>query len=147
MNLSEVNRAGVCLFPLSLLAPAFVTSVSLVAASAAPGTVFFVVGSDTAIWNYPAGAPTTVDAYSRHPNYKQDFFTAPAGVSYQVMAQAFRDQFKDSFGQSLKITWWMMGGNIYGDADNLNVPLANTMTLHLMKKYHGDRIQQLGDEV
>src|ERR1035437_5784635 len=147
MNLSKVNPAGVCLFPLSLLAPSFVTRVSLVAASAAPGTVFFVVGSDTAIWNYPTGAPTTVDAYSRHPHYKQEFFTAPAGVSYQVMAQAFRDQFKDSFGQSLKITWWMMGGNIYGDADNLNVPLANTMTLHLMKKYHGDRIQQLGDEV
>jgi hypothetical protein len=36
-----------------------------------------------------------------------------------------------TFGQSLKITWWMMGGNIYGDADNLNVPLANTMTLYL----------------
>src|ERR1035437_1006270 len=105
MNLSKVNPAGVCLFPLSLLAPSFVTRVSLVAASAAPGTVFFVVGSDTAIWNYPTGAPTTVDAYSRHPHYKQEFFTAPAGVSYQVMAQAFRDQFKDSFGQSLKITW------------------------------------------
>jgi hypothetical protein len=53
-----------------------------------------------------------VDAYSHHPLYKQDFFSAPAGVSYQVMEQAFRDQFKDSFGQSLKITWWMMGGNI-----------------------------------
>lgn len=116
--------------------------------SGAPtGTVFFVVGSDTAIWNYPVWAPSTVDVYARHPHYNQDFFTDPAGVSYQVMEQPFRDQFRDSFGQSLKITWWMMGGNIYRDADNLNVPLPNTMTLYLMKKYHGDRIAQLGDEV
>ena len=91
--------------------------------------------------------PTTVDAYTRHPYYKQDMFAAPTSVAYQVMDQGFRDRFKDSFGQSLKITWWMMGGNIYRDATNLNVPVPNTMTLHLMKKYHGDRIQQLGDEV
>ena len=115
--------------------------------SATPGTVFFVVGSDTAIWNYPVSAPTTVDAYTRHPYYAQDFFTNPSGVAYQVMQQAFRDQFKDSYGQSLKLTWWMMGGNIYRDATNINVPLANTMTLHLMQKYHGDRILQLGDEI
>jgi hypothetical protein len=131
----------------SLLTLVCLTSLPLVSARAAPGTVFFVVGSDTAIWNYPVKAPATVDAYTRHPYYKQDMFTAPTGVAYQVMDQAFRDRFKDSFGQSLKITWWMMGGNIYRDATNLNVPVANTMTLYLMKKYHGDRIQQLGDEV
>jgi len=119
----------------------------LLATAATPGTVFFVVGSDTAIWNYPANAPTTVDAYTRHPYYKQDFFTSPSGVAYRVMQSSFRDQFKDSFGQSLKLTWWMMGGNIYRDATNINVPVANTMTLHLMKQYHGDRIQALGDEI
>jgi hypothetical protein len=132
---------------LSLLTLVCLTRLSLIFAWAAPGTVFFVVGSDTAIWNYPVGSATTVDAYTRHPYYKQDIFTAPTSVAYQVMDQGFRDQFKDSFGQSLKITWWMMGGNIYRDATNLNVPLPNTMTLYLMKKYHGDRIQQLGDEV
>ena len=123
------------------------TGLGKTAAAATPGTVYFVVGSDTAIWNYPVNAPTTVDAYTRHPYYKQDFFTSPAGVAYQVMQQSFRDRFKDSFGQSLKLTWWMMGGNIYRDATNINVPVANTMTLHLMKQYHGDRIQQLGDEI
>ena len=130
--------------PLRLL---MLLAASPMLAAAQPGTVFFVVGSDTAIWNFPASAPTTVDAYTRHPLYHQGFFTDPAGVAYQVMEQAFRDQFKDSFGQSLKLTWWMMGGNIYRDATNINVPLANTMTLHLMLKYHGDRIQALGDEV
>jgi hypothetical protein len=116
-------------------------------AQASPGTVYFVVGSDTAIWNYPAGSPTTVDAYTRYPYYKQDFLASPAGVSYQVMDPAFRERFKDSFGQPLKLTWWMMGGNIYRDATNVNIPLANAMTLYLMRKYHGDRIQQFDDEV
>lgn len=135
-------------FPLpKLLALACLASLPVTRSPAAPGTVFFVIGSDTAIWNYPSNAPATVDAYSRHPYYDQSFFTDPSGVSYHVMEQPFRDQFKDSFGQSLKITWWMMGGNIYRDAANINVPLANTMDLHLMLKYHGNRIQQLGDEV
>ena len=108
-----------------------------------PGTVYLVVGSDTAIWN----AVTTVDVYTRHPHYQQDSFTDTNAPIFQVMDPAWRSQFKDSFDQPIKFTWWMMGGNIYRDADNLNVPIANTMTLHLMKKYHGSAIQQFGDEL
>jgi hypothetical protein len=102
-----------------------------------------VVGSDTAIWN----AVTTVDVYARHPHYQQDSFTASNAPIFQLMDPAWRDQFKDSFGQPIKFTWWMMGGNIYRAADNLNVPLPNTMTLHLMKQYHGQAIRQFGDEL
>src|SRR5208337_4277759 len=36
-----------------------------------PGNVYLVIGSDTAIWNYASNAPTTVDAYTRHPYYSQ----------------------------------------------------------------------------
>ncbi|MDB6030949.1 MAG: hypothetical protein JWM16_1287, partial [Verrucomicrobiales bacterium] len=109
--------------------------------SAAP--VYLVIGSDSAIWN----AGTTVDVTSRHPHYPQDLYSNPSSVSYKVMETAFRNAFKDSFGQPLKLTWWMHGGNIYRDADNLNVPIPNTMTLYLMKKYHGASIAQLGDEL
>ena len=112
-------------------------------AAATPGTVYLVVGSDTAIWN----AVTTVDVYTRHPHYLQDSFTDTNAPIFQVMDPAWRSQFKDSFGQPIKFTWWMMGGNIYRDADNLNVPIANTMTLHLMKAYHGAAIQQFGDQL
>jgi hypothetical protein len=112
-------------------------------AGPAPGTVYLVLGSDTAIWN----AVTTVDVYTRHPHYLQNSFTDTNAPVYQVMDPAWRSQFKDSFGQPIKFTWWMMGGNIYRDADNLNVPIANTMTLHLMKQYHGDAIHQFGDEL
>jgi hypothetical protein len=110
---------------------------------AAAGTVYLVVGSDTAIWN----AGTTVDVFTRHPHYKQDSFTDTNAPVFQVMSPAWRSQFKDSFGQTIKFTWWMMGGNIYRDADNLNVPVANTMTLHLMQQYHGQAIRQFGDEL
>ncbi|HTL56609.1 MAG TPA: hypothetical protein VL361_13075 [Candidatus Limnocylindrales bacterium] len=110
---------------------------------AQPGQVYFVVGSDTAIWN----AGTTVDVYTRHPHYSQDSFTVPGNPSFKVMDAAWRAQYQDSSGQPIKFTWWMMGGNIYRDADNVNVPLANTMTLHLMQKYHGDAIRQFGDEL
>ena len=110
---------------------------------AQPGKVYLVVGSDTAIWN----AGTTVDVYTRHPHYSQDSFTVPGSPSFQVMDPTWRGQYRDSTGQPIKFTWWMMGGNIYRDADNLNVPLNNTMTIYLMQKYHGDAIRQFGDEV
>lgn len=124
------------------LAAAFV-SLLCVNAVAQPGRVYLVVGSDTAIWN----AGTTVDVYTRHPQYSQDSFTIPGSPSFQVMDSSWRSQYRDSFGQPIKFTWWMMGGDIYRDADNVNVPLANTMTLYLMQKYHGDAIQQFGDEL
>jgi hypothetical protein len=110
---------------------------------AGPGTAYLVVGSDTAIWN----AGTTVDVYSRHPHYKQDSFTMTNSPSFRVMDPLWRDQFRDFYGNPIKFTWWIMGGNIFREADNLNVPIANTMVLYLMKKYHGDAIRQFGDEV
>jgi hypothetical protein len=108
-----------------------------------PGTVYLAIGSDTAIWN----AGTTVDAYSRYPYYSQSSFTDTNAPIFQVMDAAWRAQYKDSFGQPIKFTWWMMGGNIYRAARNLNVPLPNTMTLHLMKQFHGAAIRQFGDEL
>ena len=96
-----------------------VTAATLVSSriSAQPGHVYLVVGSDTAIWN----AGTTVDVYTRHPHYSQDSFTVPGNPSFQVMDPSWRNQYRDSSGQPIKFTWWMMGGNIYRDADNVNV--------------------------
>ena len=117
--------------------------VCLACNAGSPGTVYLVVGSDTAIWN----GVGTVDVFTRFPYYPQDSFTASNAPIFQVMDPLWREQFKDSFGQPIKFTWWMMGGDIYRDATNINVPLANTMTLHLMKQYHGQAIRQFGDEL
>lgn len=107
------------------------------------GQVYLVIGSDTAIWN----TPTTVDVYTRHPHYSQESFVSTNAPSYRVMDPTWRAQYLDSYQHPIKFTWWVMGGNIYRDADNLNVPSPNTMVMYLMRKYHGDAIRQFGDEL
>jgi hypothetical protein len=109
-------------------------------ALAGAGNVYLVVGSDTAIWD-------GLDLTRHHCHFLPDLFTVPARNGYQVMDPALRSRFTDSFGQPLKLTWWMMVGNIFRDSDNQNVPRPGAMPLYLMKKYHLDAIRQFGDEI
>lgn len=104
------------------------------------GKVYLVLGSDTAIWS-----GMDVDEY--HCFYNLSLFTAPATNTATVMSESFRNQIMDSYGNKLKMTWWMIGGNMFRYALNNNVPLGNTMALYLMKKYYGDKINQWGDEL
>ncbi len=106
----------------------------------APAEVQLVLGSDTAIWE-----GMNVDQY--HCRYTLELYTDPDRNAYKVMDPAFRAQFRDSDGQPLKMTWWMMAGNIFRYSQNRDVPLPNTMTLYLMQKYHGHHLQQNGDEL
>ena len=99
-----------------------------------------VLGSDTAIWN---GMNT-----GRYNNfYNIDLYTNPNRNAYAVMDPSFRATMKDSYGNLLKMTWWMMAGNIFRYATNKNVPVPNIMTLYLMKKYHGENVLANGDEL
>ncbi len=104
------------------------------------GKVYLVIGSDTALWD-------GMDVAQFHCSYTLDLFTLQSRNAYLVMEPSFRQQFVDSYGTPLKMTWWMMAGNIFRYAVNTNVPVPNTMTLYLMKKYHGDMIQRWGDEL
>jgi hypothetical protein len=104
------------------------------------GKVYLVLGSDTAIWD-----GMDVSRYS--PHYTLTLYQDPTQNAYKVMDPAFRSRLVDSYGTPMKLTWWMMAGNIFRFADNTNVPVANTLTLYLMKKYHGDRIARYGDEL
>ena len=103
-------------------------------------TVYLVLGSDTAIWDR-----MSVNTY--HNTYNQDLYTDPSMNAYEVMDPAFRAQFVDSYGQPMKMTWWMMAGNIFRYATNRNFPTPNIMTLYLMKKYHGENVIINGDEL
>ncbi len=106
----------------------------------AGGVVYLVLGSDTAIWN---GMNT-----GKHDNYYNiDLYVNPDRNAYKVMDPSFRAQLMDSYGTPLKMTWWMMAGNIFRYATNTNIPTPNTMTLYLMKKYHGDNVAINGDEL
>jgi hypothetical protein len=108
--------------------------------SHAAGQVYLVLGSDTAIWQ-----GMNVGQY--HCYYDIDLYTNPSRNAYGVMDPAFRAQFVDSYGQPMKMTWWMMAGNIFRYATNTNMPVPNIMTMYLMKKYHGDNVQINGDEL
>jgi hypothetical protein len=104
------------------------------------GKVYLVLGSDTAIWD-------GMDVGKFHCTYVDALFTDPARNAFKVMDPAFRNQLVDSYGQTMKFTWWMMGGNIFRYATNRNFPLPNTMTLYLMRKYHGEAIKRFDDEL
>ncbi len=104
------------------------------------GKVYLVLGSDTAIWD-------GMDVAKYHCYYNLDLFTAVNSNTAVVMSENFRNQIQDSYGSKLKMTWWMIGGNMFRYATNNNVPIGNTMALHLMKKYYGDKIAIWGDEL
>ena len=112
----------------------------IVTTISAQGKVYLVLGSDTGIWE-------GLDVSKYYCTYNLGLYTDLTRNTYAVMDPAFRGQFKDSYGNPMKMTWWMMAGNVYRFATNKNVPLPNTMTLYLMKKYHGDNIKLLGDEL
>ncbi len=116
------------------------TSLLLPIVLLAQGSVYLVLGSDTAIWD-------GLSVNKPHPILALELYTDPSLNTYKVMDPAFRDQFKDSYGRTMKMTWWMMAGNMYRFSTNTNVPLPNVMTMYLMKKYHGNNIKRFGDEL
>jgi hypothetical protein len=79
--------------------------------------------------------------------YNLSLYTDPAQNAYKVMDPAFRAKMVDSYGTPLKMTWWMMAGNIFRFATNRDLPVPNAMTLYLMQKYHGEKAAQMGDEL
>ncbi len=104
------------------------------------GDLYLVFGSDTSIWD---GMSTT--RYVSH--YQPETYSAPASNAAVVINETFRAPLRDSGGRSMPFTWWMHSGNLFRHADNCDVPLANTIALHLMKRYHGERLARVGDEL
>ncbi|KAA3610414.1 MAG: T9SS C-terminal target domain-containing protein [Calditrichaeota bacterium] len=114
--------------------------ISLVNHVFSEGKVYLVLGSDTAIW-------TGMNTARYNNTYDQSLYTDPLRNAYTVMDPAFRAELVDSYGQPMKMTWWMMAGNIFRYATNNNMPVPNIMTLYLMKKYHGENVIATGDEL
>ncbi|MGE5399410.1 MAG: T9SS type A sorting domain-containing protein [Ignavibacteriales bacterium] len=106
----------------------------------AQGNVYLVLGSDTGMWD-------GLDPEDYNCYIKGDLYTDPARNAYKVMQESFRNSITDSYGNSLRLTWWMMSGNLFYFTKNANTPNPNSMALYLMKKYHGDKIAQFGDEL
>ena len=104
--------------------------------------IHFVYGSDTS-----TPGINVIDKTSLYNNSGFELFASPTGNTAKVMQQSYRDQFKDSYGNSLPLTWWMQGGSLYRYATNTNIPLGSTMSIHLMQKYHTNKVKELGDEM
>jgi len=99
-----------------------------------------VLGSDTAIWD---GLST-----SRFNNtYNPALYTDPEMNGYQVMSDEYRSKLVDSYGTPMKLTWWMMCGQVYRYATNTDCPIPNIMTMYHMKQHHLPAIEQWNDEL
>lgn len=104
--------------------------------------VLFVFGSDTST------PGIRVDRYAAaYPSGGFAMFADPVRQGHAIMDPALRDRHRDAYGTPLKLTWWMQGGSLYRPALNTNVPLASTMSTHLMYRHHREAIERFGDEM
>jgi len=109
--------------------------------AAEKGKLYLVLGSDTSF--NPYGGLNYYDGRL----WQALLYADPAHNAYTVMDTSFRNQYRDSYGTPVKMTWWMMAGNIFHLSKNCNVPIRNNISLYLMKKYHGAVIELCGDQL
>lgn len=112
----------------------------LPASSRPQGTVHLVLGSDTGIWE-------GMDVSKYNCTYLPGLFTDPSRNAYRVMDPSFRLGLRDSYGTPVKLTWWIMAGNLFRYATNTDVPLPSTMVFHLFRRHHAGSMRMWGDEV
>jgi len=105
------------------------------------GRVYLVVGSDTSIWD-----GLNISVYDNR-YFRGALYADPAGNGHAVMDTSFRYQLRDSYGTPMKMTWWMMAGNVFRLSKNCNIPIRNNITLYLMKKYHQEAINHYDDQL
>ena len=119
----------------------FCISLLLPIMAAEKGKVYLVLGSDTSIWD---GLSTSVYG-NRY--FLSSLYSDPQRNGYAVMDTSFRYQLRDSYGTPMKMTWWMMAGNVFDLSRNCNIPIRRNITLYLMNKYHRDAIDLYDDQL
>ncbi len=128
----KIKKVLTLFLAIAILLPAF---------AAEKGKVYLVIGSDTSIWE---GLSITVYG-NRY--CKSTLYSDPERNGYAVMDTSFRNQLRDSYGTPMKMTWWMMAGNVFHLSKNCNIPIRRNITLYLMNKYHQDAIDLYDDQL
>lgn len=105
------------------------------------GTVYIIVGTDCSFnpyggLNYYGGRLWQAQLYSE-----------PDHSITSIMDTTYRGRYKDSFGTPIKLTWYIMGGNIFDLSVNCNVPIRSNNALYLMQKYHQDKVALFDDQL
>lgn len=106
----------------------------------AQGNIYFILGSDTAIWD-------GMDVAKYNCYYNNTVIPDNTRNYYEVMQPSYRSKFSDSYGNSVKFTWWLMSGNIFRFATNKNVPYPNMIVPYQAKYYFGKEFEQFKDEL
>lgn len=104
-----------------------------------PGKIYLVLCSDTGTWD-----GLGVDSWNVF--LKFDLYTSPTGNAARVINRDFRNRIKDSHGQPLRFTWFMLDGSVISHNTNPEVRYPWISNLEMMKRYHGDDVKALGDE-
>jgi hypothetical protein len=105
---------------------------------AAPGKVYIIEGSDSAIWTGLNSTPQYNNFDTTDPMY-----CSSTGTMAQVMATIYRNSNRDSYGNPIKFTWWMLGGGEYSYGLNC----GPWITLELVTAYQYSAITTWGDEL
>lgn len=102
-----------------------------------PARVYVQMCSDT--------STSGINVSSLYSNFPEaDWtYTSPDGQAAQVMAESYRDQLRDSMGNPIKFTWYMLVGSLYA----FGIDTGPLLSLELMMDNHGDAIARWGDEM
>lgn len=104
------------------------------------GQVYLIIGSDVSTNPYRLSAPGDMI-------WASQLYDSPEHNGYLVTDSSFRYRYRDTDGTPLKYTWWMMGGNVFQESKNCNIPIRSNFTLELMQKYHMENIQKYDDQI
>ena len=105
-----------------------------------PGTVLIMPCSDTGTWD---GQDVNVERNNVHFG----LFSDPGANSYKVINPEFRREMKDSRGNPMVFTWFLIGGGILSKSTSLEVQEPWIGNLEAIKRYHDTDVRTVGDEL
>ena len=105
------------------------------------GTVYIVASTDCSF--NPYGGLQVYDGRL----WQSKLYSDPAHSIHTVMDTAYRFQYRDSFGTPMKLTWYLMGGNVFDLSNNCNVPVRANNAVYLFQKYHLESAGLLDDRL